>query len=98
MGIFNEVDVAVQNPDGESTSKNVNFALSEARRYTFNYGVGLEVQTGQPGEPSGGSANPQGDTGVSARVSFDATRLNFRGRDHTLTLNTRYGNLGKNWR
>ena len=95
MGIFNEVDVAVQNPDGESTSKNVNFALSEARRYTFNYGVGLEVQTGQPGEPSGGSANPQGDTGVSARVSFDATRLNFRGRDHTLTLNTRYGNLEK---
>ncbi len=91
MGIFNEVDVAVQNPDGDTTSKNVNFQLSEARRYTFNYGVGFEVQTGQPA----GSTNPQGDTGASARVSFDATRLNFRGRDHTLTLNTRYGNLEK---
>jgi outer membrane protein assembly complex protein YaeT len=91
LGIFNEVDVAVQNPDGDSTNKNVNYQLAEARRYTFNYGVGLEVQTGQPA----GATSPQGDTGVSARVSFDATRLNFRGRDHTLTLNTRYGNLEK---
>ena len=94
MGIFNEVNVAVQNPDGETTSKNVNFQLAEARRYTFNYGIGFEVQTGQPGEIGAGS-NPQGETGASARVSFDATRLNFRGRDHTLTLNTRYGNLEK---
>jgi outer membrane protein assembly complex protein YaeT len=91
MGIFNEVGVAVQNPEGDATRKKVNFQLSEARRYTFNYGVGLEVQTGQPGS----STNPQGDTGVSGRVSFDVTRLNFRGRDHTITLKTRYGNLEK---
>jgi outer membrane protein insertion porin family len=91
MGIFNEVGVAVQNPEGDSTSKNVNFQLAEARRYTFNYGVGVEVQTGQPTGPT----NPQGGTGVSGRVSFDVTRLNFRGRDHTLTLKTRYGNLEK---
>lgn len=91
MGIFNEVNVAVQNPDGEATHKNVNFQLAEARRYTFNYGIGLEVQTGQPT----GTSNPQGETGVSARVSFDVTRLNFRGRDHTLTFKSRYGNLEK---
>ncbi|HEU4416420.1 MAG TPA: POTRA domain-containing protein [Candidatus Angelobacter sp.] len=91
MGIFNEVNVAVQNPDGDATRKNLDFQLSEARRYTFNYGLGLEVQTGQPGAVS----NPQGATGVSGRVSFDVTRINFRGRDHTITLNTRYGNLEK---
>jgi outer membrane protein assembly factor BamA len=91
LGIFNEVTMAVQNPDGEATRKNLNFQLSEARRYTFNYGVGLEVQTGQPS----GTSNPQGETGVSPRVSFDVTRLNFRGRNHTLTLKTRYGNLEK---
>ena len=91
MGIFNEVGVAVQNPEGDAISKKINFQLSEARRYTFNYGLGLEVQTGQPG----GSSNPQGNTGVSGRVSFDVTRLNFRGRDHTVTLKTRYGNLEK---
>jgi outer membrane protein insertion porin family len=91
MGIFNEVNVAVQNPEGDATRKNLNFQLSEARRYTFNYGIGLEVQTGQPGAAS----NPQGETGVSGRVSFDVTRLNFRGRDHTVTFKSRYGNLEK---
>ncbi|HEX9256180.1 MAG TPA: POTRA domain-containing protein [Candidatus Angelobacter sp.] len=92
LGIFNEVGVAVQNPEGDATSKKVNFQLSESRRYTFNYGLGLEVQTGQP---VGGTSNPQGGTGVSGRVSFDVTRLNFRGRGHTITLKTRYGNLEK---
>ena len=91
MGIFNEVNVAVQNPDGDATHKSVNLQLAEARRYTFNYGVGLEVQTGQPA----GVSSPQGETGVSGRVSFDVTRLNFRGRDHTITFKSRYGNLEK---
>jgi outer membrane protein insertion porin family len=89
MGIFNEVNMAVQNPDGQDMHKNVNFQITEAKRYTFNYGLGLEVQTGQPA----GAATPQGKTGVSPRVSFDITRLNFRGRNHTLILKTRYGTL-----
>ncbi|MBZ5530599.1 MAG: BamA/TamA family outer membrane protein [Acidobacteriia bacterium] len=91
LGIFNEVNMAVQNPDGQDTRKNVNFELSEAKRYTFSYGGGLEVQTGQPT----GTTSPQGQTGASPRVSFDITRLNFRGRAHTLSLKTRYGNLEK---
>lgn len=91
MGIFNEVNMAVQNPEGDATRKNVSYQLSEAKRYTFNYGVGFEVQTGQPS----GTTNPAGSTGVSPRVSFDITRLNFRGRDHTVTLKTRFGNLEK---
>lgn len=91
LGIFNAVDMAVQNPDGDATHKNVAFQITEARRYTFTYGVGFEVQTGQPA----GINNPQGEAGASARVSFDVTRLNFRGRDQTLTLQTRYGNLQK---
>lgn len=91
LGIFNAVEMAVQNPEGDAASKNVLFQLDEARRYTFTYGVGLEVQTGQPA----GVSNPQGGAGASARVSFNVTRLNFRGRDQTLTLQTRYGNLQK---
>jgi outer membrane protein assembly complex protein YaeT len=91
LGIFNAVDVAVQNPEGDATHKNVAFQIAEARRYTFTYGVGFEVQTGA----QGGIKNPQGETGASARVSFNVTRLNFRGRDQTLTLQTRYGNLQK---
>jgi outer membrane protein assembly complex protein YaeT len=91
MGIFNEVNMSVQNPEGDATRKNVNFDFSEGKRYNFNYGAGVEVQTGQPA----GTNNPQGKTGASPRVSFDVTRLNFRGRDHTITLKTRYGNLEK---
>ena len=91
LGIFNAVEVAVQNPEGDAAYKNVAFQVDEARRYTFTYGVGFEVQTGQPA----GVSNPGGAAGASARVSFNVTRLNFRGRDQTLTLQTRYGNLQK---
>jgi outer membrane protein assembly complex protein YaeT len=91
MGIFNAVDMAVQNPEGDATHKDVVYQVSEARRYTYTYGVGFEAQTGQPA----GAANPQGQPGASGLVSFGVTRLNFRGRDQTLTLQSRYGNLQK---
>ena len=89
LGIFNEVDVAVQNPEGDDTRKNMLFDIKEARRWTFNYGLGLEVQTGS--EPN--SNLPQGRTGVSPRVSFDLTRINFRGRNHTLLFKSHVGRL-----
>lgn len=90
LGIFNQVDTAVQNPNGEDPTKNVLIDVHEAKRYTFNYGVGLEAQTGQPGT----SANvPQGKTGVSPRISLEITRLNFRGLDHTIIFKGHLGNL-----
>lgn len=90
LGIFNQVDTAVENPSGADPTKNVLIDVHEAKRYTFNYGVGLEVQTGQPGT----SANvPQGKTGVSPRVSLDITRLNFRGLDHTIIFKGHVGSL-----
>jgi outer membrane protein insertion porin family len=94
LGIFNAVDVAIQNPTGSLDQKNVMVRVEEAKRYTFNYGVGLEVQTGSvPGCSSGGNCQPQGRTGVSPRVSFDMTRLNFLGRNHTLGFKARVGRL-----
>lgn len=89
LGIFNEVDTAVQNPEGDIADKNVLFSVKEARRYTFNYGFGFEAQTGQPAGPT----QPQGETGVSPRVSFGVTRLNFRGRDHTISFKSHVGRL-----
>jgi outer membrane protein insertion porin family len=90
LGIFSQVDTAVQNPEGVERNKNVLVQIQEAKRYTFNYGLGFEFQTGQP---SGGTNQPQGTTGVSPRVSFAVTRLNFRGRDHTITFSTHVGRL-----
>jgi outer membrane protein insertion porin family len=89
LGIFSQVDTAVQNPEGNDPQKNVLVQVQEAKRYTFTYGVGLEFQTGQPA----GTTAPQGTTGVSPRVAFDVTRLNFLGRNQTLTFQSHYGEL-----
>jgi outer membrane protein assembly complex protein YaeT len=89
LGIFSQVDTAVQNPDGTDPQKNVLVQVQEARRYTFTYGVGLEFETGLPA----GSTEPQGSTGVSPRVEFDVTRLNVGGRDQTLTFQSHVGRL-----
>src|SRR5205807_6843224 len=90
LGLFNEVDTAVQNPNGNESNKNVLVDVQEAKRYTFNYGLGLEFQTGQPAI---GSNQPQGETGVSPRVSFEVTRLNLRGRNQTVAFKTHLGRL-----
>jgi outer membrane protein assembly complex protein YaeT len=97
LGLFSEVNVAVQDPDGAAVHKNVLFQLTEAKRWTFDYGLGFEVSTGSApaGTLSSGSKNPtpEGPTGWSPRVSFEVTRLNFGGRDHTVVLKARYGRL-----
>jgi outer membrane protein insertion porin family len=91
LGIFSQVDTAVQNPDSSEREKNVLVNVQEAKRYTFNYGLGLEFQTGQPSSTN--SQQPLGETGISPRVSFGVTRLNFRGLDHTVTLKANVGGL-----
>ena len=92
LGLFSEVNLAVQDPDGNANRKNVLFQTTEAKRWTINYGIGLEVSTGSaPVETS--TPTPQGPTGWSPRVSFEVTRLNFGGRDHTVVMKARYGRL-----
>ena len=54
----------------------------EADRYTFDYGGGFEFQTGQP---SFGTNQPLGQTGVSPRVSLGVSRINVGGRHQTLS-------------
>ncbi|MGA2743716.1 MAG: POTRA domain-containing protein [Candidatus Sulfotelmatobacter sp.] len=89
LGIFSQVDTAVQNPDGTNPQKNVLVQVQEAKRYTFTYGVGLEFETGLPA----GSTEPQGSWGISPRVEFDVTRLNVRGLNQTLTFQSHVGKL-----
>ena len=89
LGLFSEVDTAIQNPDGTESRKNVVVAAREAKRYTFDYGGGFEFQTGQPAV---GANQPLGQTGVSPRVLGGINRINVGGRDQTLTLK---GNLGR---
>ena len=89
LGLFKQVDTAIQNPDGTESRKNVLVTASEADRYTFDYGVGFEFQTGQP---AFGTNQPLGQTGVSPMVSLGVSRIDVGGRHQTLTIK---GNLGR---
>jgi outer membrane protein assembly complex protein YaeT len=89
LGIFNQVDTAVQNSEGSDPEKNVLVQAQEAKRYTFTYGLGLEFETGLPS----GTNAPAGSTGVSPRVGFDITRLNVGGRNQTLSFQSHVGRL-----
>jgi outer membrane protein insertion porin family len=89
LGIFSQVDTAVQNPEGSEPQKNVLVQVQEAKRYTFTYGLGMEFETGLPA----GTSAPAGATGVSPRVEFDITRLNVDGRDQTVTFQSHVGRL-----
>ncbi len=88
LGLFRQVDAAIQNPDGTESRKNVLVTVNEADRYTFDYGIGFEFQTGQPAY---GTNRPLGRTGVSPMVSLGISRINVGGRHQTVTLK---GNLG----
>ena len=92
LGLFSEVNVAVQDPDGTAGRKNVLFQMTEAKRWTFNYGLGFEFSTGSA-PVNEKNPTPQGPTGWSPRVSFEITRLDVGGRDHTVVLRARYGRL-----
>jgi outer membrane protein insertion porin family len=90
LGLFNEVDTAIQNPDGTEPRKNVLVSVRETKRYTFDYGIGFEFQTGQP---SAGTNQPLGQTGASPKVSFGVSRLNIGGRRQTVSAKTSLSRL-----
>jgi outer membrane protein insertion porin family len=110
LGIFNQVDMAVQNPEGNAPSKNLLVQFEEAKRWTFSYGFGFEVQTGGESQACPGDSkdprviacrkqfeqlNGAGKPTASPRVSLDVTRINFRGRNHTLVFKGTLGRLQK---
>jgi outer membrane protein insertion porin family len=91
LGVFSNVNFALQDPDGTSAYKYVLYDLDEAARYTFNVGFGLEV--GQFGGTTNNLSQAGGAKGLSPIVSFDVNRLNFLGRGQTITLQNRYSTL-----
>jgi outer membrane protein assembly factor BamA len=109
LTLFNEVNTAVQNPAGDELRKNVLLQFTEARRWDLSYGFGFQAQTGNPStncpnpasliqlgiNPSSYTANcsANGNTGASALVLFDVSRINLWGRNQSVTLRTEYGSL-----
>ncbi len=93
LGIFSQVNTAVQNPEGDEVSRNVLLQMEEARRWTVGVGGGAEI--GRFGGSSTDLTSPAGNTGFSPRVSFELTRLNLLGRAYTGSLRTQFSTLQK---
>ena len=102
FALFNEVNTAVQNPNGDEPYKTVLVQTTEARRWTLTYGLGFEAQTGTPQnncaglQARGETCSPNGRPGVSPRVLLDVTRNNLFGRDQSASLRGTYGLLEQN--
>ncbi len=86
LGIFAKVQTATQNPDGVEESKNILFYADEARKYSFNFGVGAEIARIGGGTTSLNA--PAGAAGFAPRVSVGLSRINFLGLGHTVSLQT----------
>ncbi len=91
LGVFDKVDMAIQNPQGDTQNKYVIFHLTEGHRYYVGIGVGAEG-----GRIGGDQSNlNQGGTGFSPRGSFEVSRLNMWGLGHTLSFKSRYSTLDR---
>jgi outer membrane protein insertion porin family len=66
--------------------------MDQARKYSIATGFGAQI-----GRIGGGNNldAPAGTTGFAPRVSFDISRLNFRGLGQTLSFRSRFSNIEK---
>jgi outer membrane protein insertion porin family len=102
FALFNEVNTAVENPNGEEPYKTILLQTTEARRWTLTYGLGFEAQTGTPQNncagivTAGAPCNPNGKTGISPRVIGAVTRNNLFGREMSASIQGSYGLLEQN--
>jgi outer membrane protein assembly complex protein YaeT len=91
LGVFERVDAAIQDPDGDTPSKYVLYDIDEAHRYSAAVGIGAELAR------IGGCQTcldaPAGATGFAPRVSFDIARNDIWGIAHSLSLRTRVSTL-----
>ena len=95
LGIFAQVDMAVQNPDGDENRKYVVYDLEEASRYSMTIGGGLEFARIGGTNSVTDLSDPGGGAGISPRLSVDLTRINFLGRGESVNFQGRLSTLQK---
>ncbi|MBV8550175.1 MAG: BamA/TamA family outer membrane protein [Acidobacteriaceae bacterium] len=91
LGVFANVNTALQDPDGTNRYKYVLYDFDEAARYTYSVGLGLIV--GQLGQTTTSLTEAGGARGISPIISFNVSRLNMFGIGQTLALQTYYSTL-----
>jgi outer membrane protein insertion porin family len=85
LGIFSQVDMAIQNPDGDEDNKYVVYNLDEARRYSLTTGFGLQFARIGGSNTITDLSDPGGAPGISPRFSLAISRLNLFGAGQTVT-------------
>ena len=95
LGIFAKVDMAIQNPEGDTQRKYVLYDMEEARRYSITGGFGAEIAQIGGSQAQTSLDNPGGAAGFSPRVSLDVSRINFRGLGRTISFRSRLSNFQK---
>jgi outer membrane protein insertion porin family len=86
LGIFSKVQTALQNPEGDEDSKYVLVDVDEARKYSFNAGLGASLARIGGGVTTFDA--PAGETGFVPRVSLGMSRIDFLGLGHTIGVQT----------
>jgi outer membrane protein insertion porin family len=88
LAIFDRVEVAPQNPDGDYPDKTVVVAVQEGQRYTLSYGFGFEAQR------LASASNPDVTTlSASPLGILEVSKINVGGRAHTISLKLRGSTL-----
>lgn len=93
LGVFDKVDMAIQDPDGDVPDKYVLFHLTEGRRYDLAVGVGAQVARFGGSQTSLNS--PAGTTGFAPNFDFEISRLNLWGLGHSINFKSRYSTLDR---
>jgi outer membrane protein assembly complex protein YaeT len=93
LGVFDKVDMAIQDPNGDVRNKYVLFHMVEGHRwYTA---VGLGAQIARLGGSTSSLNAPAGKTGFAPNVDFEVSRLNLWGLGHSLNFKSRYSTLDR---
>jgi len=95
LGVFDRVDMAIENPDGDTEHKYVLFHLTEGHRYYAAVGFGAEVARIGSASSNPSLAAAAGSTGFSPRASLEVSRLNFLGLGHSINFKGRYSTLDR---
>ncbi len=86
LAIFSQVNMAVQDPDGDEVRRTVLYDLQEASRYSITMGIGTEFGRIGGGTPAEDLSNPGGATQLTPRVSLGLSRANLFGLGQSIGL------------
>src|SRR5216684_1622977 len=88
LGVFNRVTIEPQNPNGTNPEKDIAVLVEEAKRYTFAYGGGSEVQR------LASTTNPtESQIQAAPRGILELSKMNLTGRGDSLSFKLRGSTL-----